>query len=194
MKRISFLAIALLMGVTACNDTKSTPSSAQTSAATTPKTPPKKEDQYPPCHPGCFPAGTAIATPDGLRAIETIKAGDIVTLIASDGSAIRGPVHSVFCSTNRLAEVETATGSIRTTGLQPLCLASGGFRTAGDLKPGDVIWRWVEDKRQEARVKSVTLTEQDAPVFNLVVGESAVFVAGGYLAKGKPPATDGVVK
>ena len=78
--------------------------------------------------------------------------------------------------------------------MQPLCLASGGFRTAGDLKAGDVICHWVEGKRAEARVLDMTLTEEDAPVFNLVVGESAVFVAGGFLAKGKPPALEGEAK
>ncbi len=32
--------------------------------------PPRPE----PCHPGCFPAGTPVATPEGLRPIETIRA------------------------------------------------------------------------------------------------------------------------
>ncbi len=190
MYRIPFLAVAVLIGVSACNDNKPSKSGNQTSATSSEKTTPKKENLYPPCHPGCFPGGTAIATPDGLRAIETIKPGEIVTLVASDGSTIRGPVLSVFRSTNRLVDLRTESGTLRTTGLQPLCLASGGFQTAGNLKTGDVIWRWLDGKRQETRVMSVVQTEEDAPVFNLVVGESAVFVAGGFLAKGKPPATE----
>lgn len=86
MYRIPFIGVALLIGVTACTDTKSTPSGTQSSTTSSVKAAPKKEDQYPPpCHPGCFPAGTAIATPDSLRAIETIKAGEIVTLTVWTG-------------------------------------------------------------------------------------------------------------
>jgi hypothetical protein len=33
----------------------------------------------------------------------------------------------------------------------------------------------------------MSAAEAEVDVFNLVVGESAVFVAGGYLARGKPP-------
>jgi hypothetical protein len=53
-----------------------------------------------------------------------------------------------------------------------------------------MIWQWADGKRRSVRVKAVILTEVDAPVFNLVVGESAVFVAGGFLARGKPPASE----
>lgn len=83
--------------------------------------------------------------------------------------------------------MRTDAGTLRASGAQPLCLATGGFRTGGDLKTGDTIWRWADGKRSAARVLSVTDTGTDAPVFNLVVGDSAVFVAGGYLARGKPP-------
>jgi hypothetical protein len=32
---------------------------------------------------------------------------------------------------------------------------------------------------------------RETPVFNVVVGESAVFIAGGFLARGKPPPVAG---
>ena len=40
----------------------------------------------------------------------------------------------------------------------------------------------------EAVVREVVDTGRDEPVFNLILGDSAVFVAGGFLARGKPPA------
>jgi hypothetical protein len=190
MRRSALFALALLIGVSACEDkgAKQTTGQAGSSGTVT-----KKEDEgklYPPCHPGCFPAGTMVATPAGPRAIETIQAGETVTLVGPDGAALRGPVHSVFKTDNRLVEVRTEAGSIRTTLTQPLCLTAGRFRTAEDLKAGDEVWQWVDGKRQAARVTGVEKTGLDAPVFNLVVGESAVFVAGGFLARGKPPAVE----
>ncbi len=194
MRRSALFALALVIGVSACDDKGTKQSTGQgTGTGTTTETQKKKEDEgklYPPCHPGCFPAGTLVATPIGLRAIESIKAGEAVTLVGPDGVAMSGPVHSVFKTDNRLVEIQTEAGSIRTTLTQPLCLKAGGFRTAEDLKVGDEIWRWVEGKRQAARVTGVSKTDVDAAVFNLVVGESAVFVAGGFLARGKPPAVE----
>ena len=195
MRRTSFLAVTLVIGLSACDDksTKKTTGQGSGSGSTEEKKKdpdPDEGKRHPPCHPGCFPAGTMVATPTGLRLIETIKAGELVTLIGPDGAALSGPVHSTFKTDNRLVEIQTETGTIRTTLTQPLCLMAGGFRTAEDLKAGDEIWRWMDGKRQAARVTGVVNTGLDAPVFNLVVGESAVFVAGGFLARGKPPAVE----
>jgi hypothetical protein len=66
-------------------------------------------------------------------------------------------------------------------------LVAGGFVEAGKLKAGDQIWRWADGKRVAATVKEVKPVEGTAAVFNLVVGTDRVFVAGGFLARGKPP-------
>jgi hypothetical protein len=147
-----------------------------------------KESPPPPCHPGCFPAGTLVATPGGPRAIETIRPGDAVTLLGGDGALLSGSVGSTFQTCNRLVEVRTDGGELLTTETQPLALRDGGFRRAGELAEGDVVWRWEAGGRRPARVRAVVPVAGEAEVFNLVVGESAVFVAGGFLAKGKPPA------
>jgi hypothetical protein len=190
MRRSTFFALALVIGVSACDDKKT--SQPAGSGGTSSSSVKEKKEKVPnePCHPGCFPAGTRVATPTGPRAIESIKAGEVVTLVGPDGTAMSGPVHSVFKTDNRLVEIRTEAGSIRTTLTQPLCLTAGGFRTAEDLKAGDQIWRWADGKRQATRVTGVAKTDVDAPVFNLVVGESAIFVAGGFLARGKPPAVE----
>lgn len=107
--------------------------------------------------------------------------------MAPDGRATSGPVESSFQTCNRLVEVRTDAGRLLTTETQPLCLKEGGFRRAGELAEGDVIWRWEAGQCRPAKVQAVMPTEGEAAVFNLVVGESAVFVAGGFLARGKPP-------
>jgi hypothetical protein len=149
-----------------------------------------KESPPPPCHPGCFPAGTLIATPEGTRPIEAIRGGDRVTLVGPDGPSTSGTVDSTFQTCNRVVEVRTESGSLLTTETQPLCLQEGGFRRAGELVEGDHIWRWEGGERRAVRVVAVVPTGRETSVFNLVVGDSAVFVAGGFLARGKPPVGD----
>jgi hypothetical protein len=186
MRRFSVLTVVLALCVAACSS----------DSTTTSKTKSAKEEQKdkwdgkgppPPCHPGCFPAGTAIATPDGPRPIETIRSGDLVTLVGPDGVPTSGRVNSRFQTCNRLVEVETESGKLLTTETQPLCLQGGGFRRAGELAKGDVIWQWEDGRRRPVRIRAVVPTGREEAVFNLVVGESAVFVAGGFLARGKPP-------
>jgi hypothetical protein len=111
----------------------------------------------------------------------------MVSLVGEEGALRHGQVHSTFQTCNRLVEVQTSGGSLWTTATQPLCLWQGGFCRAGELAPGDQVVQWVSGKRGPARVQAVAATDREVQVFNLVVGESAVFIANGFLARGKPP-------
>jgi hypothetical protein len=175
LRRLVPFAVALALGVSAC-------SSDTGKGKATPRTQPPE-----PCHPGCFPAGTPVATPHGPRPIESIRGGDVVTLIGPGGAPTGGAVGSTFQTCNRLVEVRTEAGNLLTTETQPLCLAGGELRRAGELAPGDRVWRWEGGERRAAKVLAVVPTGREVAVFNLVVGDSAVFVAGGFLARGKPP-------
>ena len=151
--------------------------------------PPPNPNALPvPCHPGCFPAGTPVRVPGGTAKIETLKVGDAVTTVGADGKASSGKVTHLYETTNKLVEVKTDGGTALTTHEQPLALVAGGLREAGDLKPGDRVWRWVDGRRQAATVAAVTATGRTATVYNLILGGSAVFVAGDVLARGKPHA------
>src|SRR5262245_41868528 len=179
MRWLSSFAAVLLLGISACSSNSPTP----------PRVTSGRESPPPPCHPGCFPAGTMIATPAGPRPIETVRRGDLVTLVGPDGTPTSGPVDSTFQTCNRLVEVQTESGNLLTTQSQPLCLRGGGFRPAGELTAGDLIWQWQGGERRPAVVRAVVPSGRDEPVFNLVVGESNVFIAGEFLARGKlPPA------
>jgi hypothetical protein len=63
----------------------------------------------------------------------------------------------------------------------------GGFRQAGQLAVGDRIWQWRDGRRVDVTVQEIRPTGRQEPVFNLIVGESAVFVAENFLVRGKPP-------
>jgi hypothetical protein len=148
-------------------------------------------DLYPPipCHPGCFPVGTWVQTPKGTIPIESISAGDVVTIVRPDGVSEPSKVRSVFITENRLLKVETAAGHVLfTTQTQPLCLIDGALKGAGELKAGDKIFRWQDGKRHIAQVVSVTITKRMEKVINLILGDSEVFIAGGFLARSKPAA------
>jgi hypothetical protein len=147
-----------------------------------------RERPLPPCHPGCFPVATPIRTPGGTRPVESLRTGDVVTTVSADGTAGQAKVASVFATTNRLIEVRTEAGTLTTTETQPLALASGGLRPAGELKPGEWIYSWDGRERRAVAVRSVAATGREAQVFNLVLGEPVLFVAGGFLARSKPPA------
>ena len=143
---------------------------------------------FPPCHPGCFPRGTPILVENGTRAIENIRAGDVVTTIGADGKQSKGKVASMFVTKNQLVEISIAGKTLITTSTQPLSLADGKLRAAGELKPGDRIQIWSKGERASVAVKSVEATGREAQVYNLVLGDPVLFVADGFLARSKPPA------
>src|SRR5436189_5792117 len=142
-----------------------------------------------PCPPGCFPAGTSVQLRDRTTTVEKIAAGDKVATIGANGVAGEAVVESVFVTTNRLSEVKTAAGTLVTTETQPLALAAGGLRAAGELKAGDEIWRWDGKERRATAGQSVTATNRRDKVYNLILKDEGLFVAGGFLARSKPPAT-----
>jgi hypothetical protein len=141
-----------------------------------------------PCHPGCFPAGTAVRVPGGTRPIERVREGDLVTIIDAAGKPSSARVTGVFVTHNRLLEVRAEGGTLVTTETQPVALEGGGFRPAGELKPGDRVWHWVGGRRRAVAVTGVSPAGREAQVFNLVLGGRQVFIAGGFLVRSKPPA------
>src|SRR5262249_3112489 len=137
-----------------------------------------------PCHPGCFPAGTPVQTPTGTGPIESIRTGDLVTVVRPNGTSLSGEVQSVFVTQNRLLKVYTEDGNhLFTTETQPLCLADGTARGAGEIKEGARIVRWQDGQRKVVKVQSVTSTDRLEKVFNLILGDSEIFIAGGFLAR-----------
>jgi 3-dehydroquinate synthase class II len=141
-----------------------------------------------PCHPGCFPAGTAIRIPGGTTTIERVQEGDIVITVGPDGQTATAKVEGVFVTRNRLMEVRTEGRTLLTTRTQPLALEGGQYRPAGELKPGDRVWRWSQGKRLAVPVLEVKATARGAQVFNLVLGAPTTFIVGEFLARSKPPA------
>lgn len=143
-----------------------------------------------PCHPGCFPTGTLVATVQGVRAIETIRIGDELVVFDRLGQRRSVPVTSVFTTTNRLVEIETERGTVLTTTTQPLAASFSRQVAAGELAPGDQVLVESAERPLSVKVVRVTKTERITRVYNLVLRDSELFIAGGFLARSKPPAAE----
>lgn len=131
-----------------------------------------------------------VATDEGLRPIEQIVERDRVLAGYVDGAVTTDTVASIFRTQNRLWRIETDRGTLLTTAVQPLCLAGGGFRRAGDLLAGDVLLRGADGKSSTAKVLHAVPTEHVAEVFNLVLEYGNQFIADGFVVRCKPPPLD----
>ena len=141
-----------------------------------------------PCHPGCFPRGTLVETPGGSRPIESIAQGEVVTAFLASGEQVVASVQSIFVTDNRLWQIMTNDGELLTTETQPLCLATDRCVPAGELEPGDEILRYEGGGAvHPVKVLAITPTDRVEQVINLVLGDNQLFIAGGYLARSKPP-------
>jgi hypothetical protein len=147
-----------------------------------------QESQPEPCHPGCFPRGTLVDTPEGNCPIERIRPGDVVLSLSRSGKSVSVKVQSVFTTENRLWKVETEEGVLFTTETQPLCLVGKRTLAAGKLQSGNEILQRRDGNIFPVNVLRVGPTARMETVFNLVLGDNEIFVAGGFLARSKPPA------
>jgi hypothetical protein len=146
------------------------------------------ESQPEPCHPGCFPRGTLVDTPYGLCPIERIGPDHVVLALSPSGGSAGVKVQSVFTTENRLWKVETESGVLFTTETQPLCQTGDRKLAAGKLQSGDEILYRGDEGVLPVKVLRVEQTARMETVFNLVLDDEDVFVAGGFLARSKPPA------
>jgi hypothetical protein len=143
-----------------------------------------------PCHPGCFPRGTLVDTPSGPRPIEFIQPGQRVTTVGLDGITATAEVQFVFITDNRLWRIETEAGHLFTTETQPLCRTVADTVAVGKLRPLDEILFRDEESFCSTPVLAVLTTDRVEQVFNLVLRDGQLFVAGGFLARSKPPTTE----
>ena len=121
---------------------------------------------------GCFPAGTTIATPGGMVAIETLLPGEFVLT----GQGAITAVEATFVTRARVLTLRTDAGLLRTTAEHPVLCADGKFRSAGELMRGTRL--------PGTLVTGVALGAEEL-VYNLRVGSSHTFVADGFVVHNK---------
>ena len=133
----------------------------------------------------CFPAGTAVATPGGDRAIETMRRDD--ALYAWDAESGRVVVARVTRVKRRPGKpvgtlVFDDGTTVEATANHPFY--SAGVRRwveAGDLAPGDRVMKLDRGALREAKLVSKTPFARVADVFDLGVSRYHDFFAAGVL-------------
>ena len=85
----------------------------------------------------CFPAGTAVATPAGARAIETLAVGELVVCAAGVGTVVKTYARAVPLSELRLILFEDGTEQV-CTAKHPF-LSASGWEVAANLEGRAVL-------------------------------------------------------
>ncbi|WP_081883315.1 two-partner secretion domain-containing protein [Pseudomonas sp. BRG-100] len=144
---------------------------------------------YSPC---CFAAGTMVATPDGERAIDALRVGDVVWTKPEEGGEpfaskvsathIRTdqPIYQLTLVKNGSAG-EGITETLQVTPGHPFYVpARKGFVPLIELKPGDQLQSLGDGATQEASIKviSVALLQPQGTTYNLTVDIGHTFYVG----------------
>jgi PKD repeat protein len=125
---------------------------------------------------GCFIAGTLIQLPSGIKSIEDIKVGDVVTSFdlktnsIKESNVTRLTVHDDF-------SYMIINGIIKTTSNHPF-YSDGNWTEAGNLSVGDKI---LHVDGLEHTIETIELSDELATVYNFEVEGTHNYFAEGYL-------------
>jgi hypothetical protein len=124
----------------------------------------------------CFGAGTPVRTLDGVRPIESLRAGDLVLTQNPDSGelayqAIVAVYHNPLNATHCITLDDGS--SVVATGIHRLWKTGKGWTMVRELKPGDVL----RTLGSVASVKSVE-AEKTQPVYNLQVADGESYFVG----------------
>ncbi|WP_411566013.1 filamentous hemagglutinin N-terminal domain-containing protein [Pseudomonas orientalis] len=144
---------------------------------------------YSPC---CFAAGTMVATPDGERAIDALRVGDVVWTKPEEGGEpfaskvsathIRTdqPIYQLTLVKNGSAG-EGTTETLQVTPGHPFYVpARKGFVPLIELKPGDQLQSLGDGATQDASISvvSIKLLQPQGKTYNLTVDIGHTFYVG----------------
>ncbi|WP_394827593.1 polymorphic toxin-type HINT domain-containing protein [Pendulispora albinea] len=151
----------------------------------------------------CFVAGTQVATPSGERAIESLRAGDLVLARGElDDAVTARPILRTFVRpAPSLVDVHVVTDdgareTIRSTPEHLYFAHIYGWLPASDLRPGEML---LDRAGRDVRVTKVAAVAQEAVVYNVevdvdhtyFVGHSAVWVHNPPGCGGEPATAPG---
>jgi hypothetical protein len=126
----------------------------------------------------CFAAGTPLRTPDGAKAIEDFRPGDLVLSrdeCADDGAVCPKPVEAVFVRQGLIWHLHVGGQVIRTTAEHPFYIRDRGWVACDRLATGDTLLtedgRWVP-------VEDILDTGEWETVYNLRVADFHTYFVG----------------
>ena len=129
---------------------------------------------------GCFIKGTLIHLPSGMKSIEDIKVGDVVTSFdVGTSSVVNSKVTETFVHSDRYYMI--LNGNIKTTSVHPF-YSDGNWIEAGDLTIGDKI---LHVDGLEHTIETIELSDEPVTVYNFEVDGTHNYFAEGYLVHNK---------
>ena len=126
----------------------------------------------------CFAAGTKLWTPEGPRAIETLREGDLVLSRDENdpnGAVVARRVEMTFKRLGRILVLRVGGQEIRTTAEHPFWVWGKGWTEASALRAGDRLALLGEGERE---VEAVEDGQTHETVYNLSVEDHTYFVGG----------------
>lgn len=127
----------------------------------------------------CFAAGTMLYTPQGYRAIESLRVGDLVFSRAEEDSTSEisaKKVEEVFVHTGRIWILTVNGREIRTTGEHPFWVRDRGWVNACELVEEN---RLLSHDGQWAVVEAIEDTNKYETVYNLRIADYHTYFVGG---------------
>ena len=124
----------------------------------------------------CFVPGTLIATPDGPRPIEALKAGDLVLARCADAAPVPARVLQVHGSATRsVVSLSIAGETIRTTREHPFwSVDHQAWRPALGLEPGEALLT----SSGPVALDAVVVADELQPTLNLEIERLHTFLVG----------------
>jgi hypothetical protein len=116
----------------------------------------------------CFVAGTLVSTTDGMKAIETIAAGDMVYAYDFDSdTVVEAAVDKVFTATDsQIYRISVGSELIGVTSPHPFYVKGRGWVKAKDLSVGDAL---VTRGGATVVINSIAVENVTVPVYNIEV-------------------------
>ncbi|MFH1227230.1 MAG: polymorphic toxin-type HINT domain-containing protein [Planctomycetota bacterium] len=134
---------------------------------------------------GCFPTGTMITTPDGLKPIDSLKAGDMVSAVTKAGRITPAKVVRTYATTSALVRITTPSGILYTTDEHPLLGDDGKFQLVAGLTIGQSVMIMCDNSLKQSRITDITRLDEEVIVYNLEVDEPHTFIADGFVVHNK---------
>ena len=134
---------------------------------------------------GCLREGTPVATPQGERAVETLKPGDEVYAVCQ-GRLTPAKVCAVMqVRPDSFCELIIDGRTLLLTSEHPVETDAGEFCIASRLKVGDGVCCMVDGSVQRFAVQSTRQIPATAAAWNLLVSPCGTYVAGGVVVHNK---------
>jgi len=133
----------------------------------------------------CFLPGTLVQTPSGEVPIEEIKIGDMAYSFSENGEvSVSGVSAKYIAERDFYYTIAAGEYSVNATAEHPF-LTPNGYKDAGDLAEGDIIFIYQNEVLSEKAITMVSRVNESATVYNLQVDTDHTFFANGFAVHNK---------